>query len=134
MESMPDKVQYIETETEKEKENQHEIAHFFLERDLLGHDVEGNEEKNSHSAVDIGPVIQPDMNFHIHQMARDHIKDGKVGFKCLGKCHISRRGHGQRVHFRNQHGTGQSPRQKRVKAETANRFRYSIGCKGVMII
>ena len=119
MESMPDEVQKVQAETEKEKQNQHKVAYFFLKGYLFGHDIEGDEQENADPAVNIRPVIQSDMNLHIHQMAGNHIKDGKIRFQRFGEGDIAGGRHPKRIHFRNQNGAGQTSCQKRVEAETA---------------
>ena len=85
---MPDKIQHINGKAGV-KQNQHGAVHcFFPERNLLTAQIEQEEHEHCHTAVYIRPVVQPYFGSHISYVAGNHVKNGKIGGKCLGKVKI----------------------------------------------
>ena len=53
MEAVPDKIEIIDIEAEEKQAESENAAYLFLERNSLGEDIKGHENKSAYAAVNI---------------------------------------------------------------------------------
>ena len=111
---MPDIVQHIDREARKEKKQKYTGYHFFLRADLPTSQIKEKQHDHSDSAINVWPVIQPDLRLDISNMARKHIKDRKILREGLWKRRTSRCRWLQGKNLRQKHNRRQTSRQKRI--------------------
>ena len=93
MESMPDKIQYIDGKTCHEKQQKSTINCLLPHPDLSAAQIQKEEQQHRHTTVQIRPVIQSDLCLYDWQMSGDHIKNREIGSHRLWEIHISGRRH-----------------------------------------
>ena len=86
---MPDKVRNVQGKSEKHNEQQDPLHDLFPFGDFPVHHIEREQQKNCHAAVDVRPVIQPGLCFHIDKVTRQHFKTGEIGSKRLGDTYVT---------------------------------------------
>ena len=85
MEPMPDKIQGIDGKAGKKHKKQPAVHRLLLKSYFVTGQMQRKQHEHGHAAVDIGPVVQPDLCLHISNVSGKHVKDGKIGGNGLGK-------------------------------------------------
>ncbi len=114
MESVPDEIQGIDGKAGKEQQKQAAVHRFLPQADPFAAQIQQKEHENCHAAVDIGPVVQPDLRLNIAYMSCKHIKHGKIGVPCLWKRGFRRCSHLQGINFRKQNHCRHASRKQGV--------------------
>ena len=118
---MPDEVEHICGKAQKHKGQKPDVCRLFPQGDSGIRHIQGDQQKNGHAAVDVGPVIQTRFHIHVHAVPCDHIKEGKIEGQRVRKIKFTEVCQVKRRIFRNEKHGRQSSRKEREEGKPDSR-------------
>ena len=131
VEPVPDKIELVQAETEQIKQDKNGADRLFPEGDIPACEKQRDQDQNPDAAVNIRPVVQPDLDRGIHEVPSEHLQNCEIGGECLGEGDAAGCGCGQRGDLRQQHDAGHPAGQKGVQEEEQHALQ--IACRAAVL-